>query len=158
MGTFVLHRSIRGFVIAAACLLPGAVAPGTAWATDLSVVVTGLESDGGDVHIALYDTPETFPKSRAMREEVRPRPSGRAATWRFTGLPPGRYAIATYHDANGNDEFDQGLFGIPLEDFGFSNGATAFLGPPSFADAAFDLPPEGATVTIDLGNAPDEPN
>ena len=55
-----------------------------------------------------------------------------------------------YHDENGNGEFDQGFLGIPLEDYGFSNGASGFLGPPSFSDAAFPLSGEGGRITIRL--------
>jgi len=126
------------------------------WATvshaaDLTVIVTGLESDSGDVHIAVYDKPETFPKGGKMLREGQPIPQGRRAEWRFTDLAPGRYAAASFHDANSNDEFDQGLFGIPLEAYGFSNGAKAFLSAPAFEEAAFDLPAGGLTITIDLG-------
>jgi len=50
-----------------------------------------------------------------------------------------------------NDDFDQGLLGIPLEAYGFSNGAIAFLGPPSFEDASFELAEPSGLVIIDLG-------
>lgn len=121
-------------------------------AADLTVTVTGLISDNGDVHIAVYDRADAFPKSDGMVVEVKPKPKGGSAQWQFKNLPPGRYAVAVFHDANGNDEFDQGIFGVPLEDFGFSSGARAFLGPPSFDDAAFVLLEQGSTITIDLGN------
>ncbi len=68
----------------------------------------------------------------------------------FKGLRPGRYAVAVYHDENDNGEFDQALFGIPLEDFGFSNDATVFLGPPSFGEAQVSVPEEGARITIHM--------
>ncbi|MBT7942982.1 MAG: DUF2141 domain-containing protein, partial [Alphaproteobacteria bacterium] len=53
-----------------------------------------------------------------------------------------------FHDENGNGEFDQVFFGLPMEDFGFSNGAVAFFGPPGFDDAMVSVPPEGAMITI----------
>ena len=65
-------------------------------------------------------------------------------------LPQGRYAIGVFHDANRNNRLDTGLFGIPKEQFGFSNGASGRFGPPSFADAGFELVGE-ANQVIDLG-------
>ena len=129
-----------------------ALASGTGHAADLTVTVTGLRSDDGDVHMAIYDRPETFPKSDGMLSEGVLPPTGRRATWVFKDLKPGRYAIAAFHDANGNHSFDQGVFGIPLEDFGFSMGAQAFLSAPDFADAAFSMTGEDRTITIDLGH------
>ena len=121
-------------------ILAFAVSPlSGAWAADLDVVVTGLRSAKGNVHIAIYNAPERFPDSDGMMIKVEAPIVDTAATHRFNGLAPGRYAIAVYHDENDNDDFDQGFLGIPLEDFAFSNGATVFLGPPSFDDAAFVL-------------------
>ena len=66
------------------------------------------------------------------------------------GLAAGTYAVAVYHDENGNGAFDQGFLGIPLEDYGFSNDAGAFFGPPSFAEAAFRIGAAGGRITIRL--------
>jgi uncharacterized protein (DUF2141 family) len=55
------------------------------------------------------------------------------------GVPPGRYAIQAFHDANNNGECDQGLFGIPREGVGFSNDAFTGLSRPKFDNAAFDF-------------------
>ena len=63
-------------------------------------------------------------------------PHGRDAS---PGLKPGRHAVALFHDENGNDAFDQGLFGIPLEDYAFSNNAMGFFAAPSFDAASFAL-------------------
>tara|TARA_B100000405_G_scaffold275596_1_gene217022 strand:+ start:21 stop:458 length:438 start_codon:yes stop_codon:yes gene_type:complete len=132
---------------AVVCFLPGAVR-----AADLTVTVAGLESDDGNVHIALYSDPAGFPKSDGMLSEVRAKPKDRQATWVFKNLAAGTFAIAVFHDANGNGSFDQGAFKIPLEDYGFSMGARAFFSAPDFDEAAFPLPEEGRTIVIDLGN------
>lgn len=123
-----------------------------AYGADLMVSVIGLKTNKGDVHIALYDSPELFPDSEGMRSEEEVLVSGKQASVVFRDLKPGRYAIAVYHDENGNHDFDQGFLGIPLEDFGFSNGARAFLAPPSFEEAYFELSMTGATTVIDLDN------
>lgn len=114
--------------------------------------MTGLADNDGDVHIALYDRADAFPDSDGMIAERIVAISEKSVSTVFEQLAPGRYAVAVYHDANGNHDFDHGLFGIPLEAYGFSSGARAFLGPPSFADAAFDVAEPETQVVIDLGN------
>jgi uncharacterized protein (DUF2141 family) len=47
---------------------------------------------------------------------------------------------------------DTGAVGIPKEPFGFSRDAPAVMGPPSFDDAAFDVPAEGVSLVIHLSN------
>ena len=48
-----------------------------------------------------------------------------------------------------NNRLDNYFFGVPREQYGFSNNARGFMGPPSFEDAAFSL--EGKTeISISL--------
>lgn len=132
------RRAIKacGLLFAALAASGPAAGGGTA---PLQITVTGLRSNAGNVHIALYDDPARFPDSDGMILKIEAPISGRVARHEFPALSKKRYAIAVYHDANDNDSFDQGFLGIPLEDFAFSNGAAAFLGPPSFEAAAFTL-------------------
>ncbi len=105
----------------------------------VEVTVAGLRSGEGAVRIALFDSEDGFterPLRWVVVEAVHPN-----VTW-FTHLAPGTYALAVIHDRNGNERLDTGLFGIPREPYGFSNGARGLFGPPSFADAAFRV---GAT-------------
>jgi uncharacterized protein (DUF2141 family) len=119
-------------------------------AADLSVVVTGLRSGNGDVHIAIYDRADAFPESEGMVSEVKVPIQDRHARFVFKNLPPAFYAVAVYHDENANHDFDTGVLGIPLEGYAFSSGARVFLGPPSFEDAKFALPAEGAETVIPI--------
>ena len=119
-----------------------------ATAAELRVDVTGLRSGGGEVHLAVFATPATFPRSDAMLAEAIVRAKAAGVHWVFSGLKPGTYALAVYHDENENREFDRGFLGIPLEGFGFSNDAQVFFGPPDFADAAVTVPGKGVRITI----------
>ena len=105
----------------------------------LSVTVSGLRSESGTVHIALYDEPKNFPNPNGMIRKAEVPIVAGIARYDFFALKKRRYAIAIYHDENDNDSFDRGFLGIPLEDYAFSNNATVSLGPPSFDDAAFIL-------------------
>ena len=125
---------------------------GPASGADLTVEVLGLRSGDGAVHFGLYDTPGAFPgydgRIAGAQTGIKAGIKGWRAVTEFKGLKPGRYALAVYHDENANGEFDQFIFGLPLEDYGFSNGAAVFFGPPSFEDAAVTVPVEGLRITI----------
>ena len=66
-------------------------------------------------------------------------------------LTPGIYAVAVFHDENLNDIFDQGIFGIPLENYGFSNDARGFFSAPDFEDAKFQVRGQRTEISIELG-------
>jgi len=132
-------------VLAAAVL---SLAVMDAAAAELRVRVTNLESNAGDVHVAVYKTPEAFPKKDGMVAEKSVSIANGAATATFPGLEPGLYAVAIYHDENNNNEFDQVIFGIPLETYAFSNGAVANFGPPDFSEAAFQVRAPATEIVI----------
>lgn len=135
-------------MLAAAMIAGGATG---AAAETVKVRITGFEEIEGDVHAALYDDSEAFPKPGQMLTEKKVVLDGPVAEVAFDELAAGRrYAVAVYHDANGNDEFDQGIFGIPLERYGFSREPRVFLRAPQFDESALTLPPEGLVIEIDL--------
>lgn len=138
--------------IAAVLMIVSTLASGGVQAADLTVHVTGLANSDGDVHVAVYDDPAGFPTSDGMRAQTYVGIENARAVVVFRGLEPGRYAVAAYHDENGNHEFDQIIFGIPVEDYGFSNDAPVFFGPPSFDAAAFDVAEPATAITVNMGN------
>jgi uncharacterized protein (DUF2141 family) len=105
----------------------------------LTVVVTNSRSNRGKMHFALYDSPDGF-TDRAIQGAAMMIKEGEAE-WRLQDLKPGEYAIACFHDENGDGKFNQNFIGIPLEDYGFSNEARAGLGPPSWKKVVFRVEP-----------------
>ncbi len=140
--------------VGAALLAALAVYSGPAFAAELNVTVSGLRSGLGEVHVAVYDAAGRFPKDGedfTATVVAASGASGAAAgevTVVFKGLAAGKYALAVYHDENGNNEFDQGILGIPQEGYGFSNDAAVFFGPPDFAAAAIVLAEPASNITI----------
>ena len=132
-------------------LLPGVAAN----ADELIVHVDNIKK-AGEIHIAIYDSAEAFEADRGEKGGAAPgitqgtiemvEPG--SVTYRYE-LPPGTYAIGIFHDANLNNRLDNYFFGVPREQYGFSNNARGFMGPPSFEDAAFSV--EGKTeISISL--------
>jgi len=115
-------------------------AAATAGLRALRLSFSGLRSDAGSLRVLVFNGPRGFPDEpgQALRTAVLPI-RGRRAEVCFHGLPPGRYAVAYFHDANGNGRLDTNLLGQPVEDYGFSGRARGLFGPPRFREAAFRL-------------------
>ena len=105
----------------------------------------------GNVAFTLYGAdPARFLKSRGSLVVVRVPLTTSIAEACFTLSEPGAYAVAIYHDENGNHHFDRNFLGLPAEGYGFSNDAPTMLGPPSFDAARIAVHPGENTATIRL--------
>lgn len=65
-------------------------------------------------------------------------------------LPVGNYSLAIFHDENNDKILNLGMFGIPLESFGFSNNPKIRFSAPRYADCSFNLIEGNFNLTIDL--------
>ena len=120
----------------------GSLASGTA--ADVVVQINGVRSNDGFVRLAVYDPTGDFPSGSPVVGTDIAAAEGTTVV-RLPELPHGRYAIAFYHDEDGNAEFGQNFIGLPTEGYGFSNDAAVVLGPPSFDEAAIEV--SGTVVT-----------
>ncbi len=120
----------------------------SAWT--LEVDFRKINSDGGDMLVAVYSSPVGFPAdaAKAVRSGKAIR-KGSAAYIRFDDLPAGTYAVAVIHDANSNAKLDTNFLGIPKEGYGVSNNAINRFGPPHFQDCAVKLD-HSTRISIDL--------
>ncbi|MEM9189042.1 MAG: DUF2141 domain-containing protein, partial [Myxococcota bacterium] len=106
--------------------------------TGVVITIVNLKSDSGPVNCTLFRSAEGFPTEpdRALRR-VQVRARGQRAQCLFPVLAPGRYAVAVWHDEDGDGELDTNFLGVPQERIGASNNAQGTFGPPRFRDAAF---------------------
>ncbi|GAB1857735.1 DUF2141 domain-containing protein [Flavobacteriaceae bacterium MHTCC 0001] len=114
----------------------------------ITVSVTNLKSNDGKVFIALYDSKDTFLNKgfKAFRGQI----YDNSCVVEFKNIPNGEYAVSIYHDENGNNKMDTSIFGIPKEDYGCSNNAKGFMGPPKWDDAKFTVQDKSITQNIKL--------
>jgi len=103
----------------------------------LRITVENLKNDRGQLVIAIFASKEDYLKKPVGEAAVGIREDLTGET-EFTDLPAGNYAVAVYHDKNGNGDLDTFLM-IPREDYGFSNDARSPFGPPSFKAATVEL-------------------
>lgn len=132
-------------MLAAAMLAPGA--PASAGDLTLSLTTKGA---GGRIAVAVYRDAESLRRGEGAVRAVMAARTGATTTVTISGLAPGRYAVAAFHDMDGNGRLSTWPIGLPKEAYGFSRDARGRFGPAAFADAAFDLPAAGARQTIAL--------
>ena len=116
----------------------------------LTVNLLGLESDSGKVAVALYDSAGSFEDRSGAVATAWIEPHGGVVSWSVEDLAPGVYAVAVYHDLNGNGELDRSALGPPDEPYGFSNDVRGTFGPPRFEKAAIGIGPGPLTIEITL--------
>ena len=116
--------------------------------SDVSATVTGLRSEKGQVVACLTTRPDIFPEcQRDPQARAVKVPAAATVQVDFGPVPAGRYAIALFHDENGNGKLDKRLM-LPREGYGFSRNAPVMMGPPRFASAAFATAGTGHHETI----------
>ena len=109
--------------------------------------VINVSSDTGKVGFALYDK-ATFMLKPIQARNVKIVDGKSTVT--FENVSYGEYAVIRYHDKNDNNKMDTALFGIPKEDYGCSNNAKGFMGPPKWQDAKFQINNKSITQHIQL--------
>lgn len=103
---------------------------------DLTVKVNGFPSNTGQAYVALFNSEASFPSYGRQYQGQIVEIDKQTCKVTFKDLPPGRYAVAVYHDINKNKKLDKNVLGMPTESYGFSNNARNTFSAPSFADAA----------------------
>jgi uncharacterized protein (DUF2141 family) len=118
----------------------------------IHVKILNIKNSTGAVACALFESPAGFPTefllsaTNIMMIKIR----DTQARCDFEDIPPGRYALAVIHDENMNGKLDTNRVGVPMEGYGFSNDAKAFLSAPSFRAASFPYDGRNLDLTISL--------
>jgi uncharacterized protein (DUF2141 family) len=104
----------------------------------LTVQVTGARSAKGEMAITLYpDDAKQFLAPHKKLERVRTPAQAPVTTACFWLPAAGYYALAVYHDENGNQKFDRTIVGLPAEGFAFSNDPPTATALPPFKAVRF---------------------
>ena len=115
----------------------------------ISVHVKNVDSTNGQVNVALYDSDETFLSfDHVLKSGSAPAHEG-IVTLQIADLPIGEYALAVFHDENGNGKLDTNWLGIPKEKVAFSRAKMKTFGPPRYKECAFKVTSD-YEISIDL--------
>jgi uncharacterized protein (DUF2141 family) len=116
----------------------------------LTIIVTGLENDDGEVLIAVSNSRENYEGNDSVFVGVNVKIENKKIEYIFEELPFGEYAIKLFHDENMDGELDSNFLGIPTEDYGFSNNARGTFGPADYDDAKFLFEQTEMTMEISV--------
>jgi uncharacterized protein (DUF2141 family) len=136
--------AIMAFIAA----LPSRAQPST---ENLIVRVTGVKGRTGRIEAGLFANRAAFPwhPGKAAFTAVG-EPNSSEVVLHFSGVRPGVYALAIWHDANANGRVERNMLGMPTEAVGFGNNASAILGPPSFISASVTVLGNSQTIIVKL--------
>ncbi len=115
---------------------------------NINVEINGLKSSDGQLLVGLYNTETSFLKEQYKANVVTI--DNNKSVLLFKNVPNGTYAVSFVHDKNKNGKMDKNFMGIPKEDYGCSNNAKGFMGPPKWEDAKFELKGTDKSITISL--------
>src|SRR5690606_27091692 len=79
------------------------------------VKVNGIKSNEGSIQVALFSSEASFPDQQPFRTHTHILKNFKEVEITFERIPFGEYAVAVYHDKNGNNKLDTNFMGIPKE-------------------------------------------
>ena len=117
-------------------------------ASELTINLAGQEKPG-TLFLAIYDNSEAYQQAIKGKDESS---SDEIAYYKsktslgvkdahelIVDIPDGTYALVFFIDTNKNGKFDKNFFGIPKEQYGFSNNAMGRLSAPTFEQVKFEV-------------------
>ncbi|MEM9209283.1 MAG: DUF2141 domain-containing protein [Pseudomonadota bacterium] len=115
--------------------------------TGLTVNLVGIQGNTGQLIVLVFEDRlayEAYDDNQAVGIDVAPVGKASSQPVVFPALNDGPYAVAVFHDENGDFEFNM-RGPEPLEGYGAS-GATTWYDVPTFEQAAID----GGSVNVQL--------
>ena len=125
------------------CLL---LAASSAEAATLVIRAEGVQSAQSMVYAGICDT--SFEEATCPYKDREPARPG-VVEMRVRNVKPGSYAVAVFHDTNGNGKLDRSFIGLPNEPYGFSNDVGR-RGPPNFEAARIVVREPSTTIVIPI--------
>ena len=115
----------------------------------LTVDIQNIREVKGQVQLGLFASADGFPDKAKPAQAKIVNVSGQKVQAIFD-VEPGDYALAIFHDVNGNGKIDKKMFGIPTEPYGFSNNVRPKMSAPSFAACKVAVGAGGKTIAIQV--------
>ena len=118
----------------------------------LTVIITGFTNETGNCRFAIDNSEFVYESDDTVWiGKVLPIINKKVIVV-IDSLEYGEYAVRVFHDENKNEIVDTNIFGIPTEDYGYSNNASSWFGPPSWEKAKFIFDKTEMTIEIEVGS------
>ncbi len=114
--------------------------------TSLTIEITNIKYPKGTLRLGVFRAGNTFGSTYTKPDFGQMvAVTGREIERTVMNLPPGRYALALYHDMNDNWKLDKNFVGYPKEPYGFSNNYRPIFSGPKFEDCVFEVKESGSS-------------
>lgn len=104
---------------------------------DLSIIVTSIRTNSGNIKIGIFNSEESFKKKTDPVAGVVLKCDDTIIQYKFRNLIPDTLAIAVFNDENSDDTLNTKKLGIPTEGVGSSGVQNTKLSKPKFENASF---------------------
>lgn len=116
---------------------------------NLTIEVNELKNQRGLICFKVFAGAKGFPNGdesavRRQCQKIQQTP----VSVTFSNLNSGSYAVAVFHDLNGDRQLNRNALGIPTEGYGFSRNPAVRTGPPQFGAAAIVLAGPSTQIQI----------
>jgi len=116
----------------------------------LEVIITGFSNNVGDCWFAIDNSRDVYEREDTVWiGKILPIENNQVSVV-IDSLSYGEYAVRVFHDENRNGKLDTNFLGIPSEDYGYSNDASGWFGPPSWEKAKFVFNQPKMTINIKI--------
>ncbi len=116
----------------------------------LEIIITGFNNDDGECWFALDNSESVYEREDSVWIGKILPIINKMVTVVIDSLDWGEYAVRVFHDENSNGKIDTNFLGIPDEDYGYSNDASGWFGPPSWKNAMFTFDKTEMTIKIEV--------
>ncbi len=116
---------------------------------NLSVTITNVQASGKTLSVGMYRNTDQFPEFGKYWKNIKVNSINNTIKVEFEA-PYGDYAVAVFHDLNGNGKLDKNFIGYPIEPFGFSNNFKPKFSSPSYKDCKFTYSKDSENIYIKL--------
>jgi len=116
----------------------------------LEIIITGFSNNDGDCWFAIDNSEEVYEREDTVWiGKILPIENKQVIVV-IDSLKYGEYAVRVFHDENRNGKIDTDFLGIPDEDYGYSNDASGWFGPPSWEKAKFIFNQPEMSIKIEV--------
>jgi uncharacterized protein (DUF2141 family) len=117
----------------------------------LQLEIANVRDARGSIRVGLYNKADGFPdEDKVFWNQVLKASQKGTIILEIPDLVYGQYALAIYHDLNGNGRLDKNMVGVPTEPYGFSGAAKGKWSSPKFGEAAFSFQKDQHRLSITL--------
>ncbi len=106
---------------------------------NIELTITNIDNIEGEILIAVYNNENSFMKPEYAYRKIKKAVKSESMKIKLVDMPKGEYSIALFHDKDLDGELKRNFFGIPSEDYGFSNITSMLFSRPSYEDTRFYL-------------------